>query len=173
MTWQTLGWFGMFFLGGCAFASILFVRALGRAMDVRVKLEDQLVSLREQLIEAQEDASAQYQGKKVALSRLNDALSVNEAFQRSRDEIWDLYRRSSLLAGNAQAWLSRELGKAHTVANRLLADKGKAPLGVPTGLVDLLEEHKNLTSGTEPPSGVAPSTSSKVSAGEGASDVAR
>lgn len=78
-----------------------------------------------------------------ALARkLEASLSANKAFQDSRDQIWEMYRRSSLGAGNAQAWLFRELGNAMAEVNKHRAKNGEAPIQTPPGLEDVLKEFR-------------------------------
>lgn len=66
--------------------------------------------------------------------KLDAALSANENFQASREEAWALYRRSAITAGNAQAWLFRELQNSYGLLNRYRQEKGEAPLQVPADL---------------------------------------
>ncbi len=74
--------------------------------------------------------------------RLEASYSANQAFQNSRDQVWDLYRRSANAAGHAQEWLARELGVALGQLNAYRVQDNKPPAVVPAGLTDLLEEFK-------------------------------
>jgi hypothetical protein len=76
---------------------------------------------------------------RAATLKLEASLSANGAFQTSRDQVWDLYRRSSIAAGNAQAWLFRELGSALQEVNQYRAAAGKPLRTAPPGLEDGLE----------------------------------
>lgn len=77
-----------------------------------------------------------------ATRKLEASLSANQAFQTSRDQIWDMYRRSSIASGHAQAWLSRDLGAAIVQLNAYRKLENKPPVEVDAGLQDLLSEYQ-------------------------------
>lgn len=74
--------------------------------------------------------------------RLEANMSANRAFETSRDQVWDMYRRASLAGGNAQAWLFRELNSTIQQLNAYRAKDNQPPVEPPVGLGDLLEQYR-------------------------------
>lgn len=75
--------------------------------------------------------------------KLEAALSANYNFEKSRDDAWDLYRRSSLAAGNAQSLLFREIQKLQQLVNKYRSKLGEEPLNSPQDLEELVAEFAN------------------------------
>ena len=75
--------------------------------------------------------------------KLEAALSANGAFEKSRDQIWDMYRRSGIAAGNAQSWLFRELNVALAEINKYRKEKGDPPKKAPEGLEEALDDFRS------------------------------
>ena len=71
------------------------------------------------------------------------ALSANMAFQTSRDQVWDMYRKGSLASGAAQAWLFRELNNAIRTINQYRTEKGESPIAAPSGLEEVITDFKD------------------------------
>jgi hypothetical protein len=72
--------------------------------------------------------------------KLEAALSANYNFEKSRNEAWDLYRRSSLAAGNAQSMLFREIQKLVSKVNRYRTKLGEDPIREPEDLETMISE---------------------------------
>jgi hypothetical protein len=84
--------------------------------------------------EAAESSFRSLQAAHQLALKLEAALNANEDFQRSRDEAWSLYRRSSIAAGNAQSWLFRELQNSYFLINKYRQVAGESPIQVPADL---------------------------------------
>lgn len=67
-------------------------------------------------------------------------LEQNEKFEKQRNQIWNMYRRSGVQAGRAQEWLLRELQNHVLLLNKYRAEKGEKPLEVDANLKDLVED---------------------------------
>jgi hypothetical protein len=75
--------------------------------------------------------------------KLSAALEANESFERSREDIWKIYRQSSIGAGNAQAWLFRELQNAYFKINQYRKKDGLAEVPVPADLESAVIAFRN------------------------------
>lgn len=99
-------------------------------------LADSVQALRKNEAHLEEDNEKLLEQLRLMTIKAESAMSSNADFQSSRDQAWDLYRRSSLGAGNAQAWLFRELQKTMGVLNQYRLKSGESPLKVPADLED-------------------------------------
>lgn len=67
-------------------------------------------------------------------------LKKNEDFEKQRNAIWDLYRRSGLQAGNAQILLMRNLQVALRQVNNYRVKLGEPPVELDGSLQQLVQE---------------------------------
>lgn len=74
--------------------------------------------------------------------KLEAALSANGDFEQSRNVAWDLYRRSSIGAGNAQAMLLRKLQESLGLLNKYRRESGESELKVPAEITDIVRDFK-------------------------------
>lgn len=69
-------------------------------------------------------------------------ISKNSAFDAQARKAWEVYKEHGLAAGNAQAWLFRELENAVRMINRYRAKNGEPEITVNPKLVEMLSEIK-------------------------------
>jgi len=104
MAWILAALFGFLWIT-CGF---LWINARGR----RILAEQKLKQTEQTANRANELASA-------AQKRADDQFHVIEDIEKERDDVWKLYRQSSIGAGTAQAWLFEELEKLTQYHNQL------------------------------------------------------
>lgn len=111
-------------------------RKLTEALDTQIsamatrcgELEDQLVQSRAE------------EKKQRGLAELH--LSKNAQFDEQTRRVWQIHRDYGLRAGNAQAWLFRELENAVRMINKYRAKENLNPIEVNPKLVNFLSEIK-------------------------------
>lgn len=74
--------------------------------------------------------------------KLEAALSTNYNFEKSRDEAWDLYRRSAISAGNAQSLLFRKIQELVHLVNKYKRKLGEDAMKTPEDLETMISEFK-------------------------------
>lgn len=121
---------------------LAFLVLLLRERKIRIEVEKQRLEDSEKMQRASEVLSECEKAIVSLTSRLDASVSANLAHQQSRDQAWDLYRRSSLAAGHAQAWLFRELTNTLNALNQYRKKNGEAPVTAPAGLEEVLEDFK-------------------------------
>lgn len=67
-------------------------------------------------------------------------MSKNAEFERQRDQIWDIYRRSGTEAGNAQQMLMRELGVSVKQLNAARQKLGQPPVEISRELQQVVNQ---------------------------------
>jgi len=74
--------------------------------------------------------------------RADQQFKVIEDATRETAATWTLYRKQSIEAGNAQAWLFRELGNLVNAYNRLAKAQGKPPYTIPKRLQGVIDTYR-------------------------------
>lgn len=69
-------------------------------------------------------------------------IRLNETFEQQSKDAWNRYRVAGLAAGNAQAWLLRELNRVVRKLNQLEKEKQLLPTNIDANLAPLIEEFK-------------------------------
>lgn len=91
--------------------------------------------LEDRLAQATEDAK-----KQRGLADLH--ISKNEQFDKQARDAWQRLREYGLRAGNAQAWLFRELENAVRLVNKYKSEKGEKLVEVNPQLVSMIADMK-------------------------------
>ena len=128
----------------CSHLYAMEVRRIAREKDAAVQTAMEIADERDAALQTkrvtEEQSKVIAEELTKATRKLEAALSANYNFEKSRDEAWDLYRRSSLGAGNAQSMLFKEIQKLTHAVNKYRADKGQDPLQVPEDLQQMISD---------------------------------
>ena len=110
--------------------------ALTNELDSQLStMSNQCAELGDQLARAKEEA-IKYKG----LADLH--ISKNAQFEAQARDAWQRLTEYGLRAGNAQAWLFRELENAVRIVNKYKQEKGEKPVEVNPQLVAMLSDIK-------------------------------
>lgn len=115
---------------------LLASQSLTDALDLQLaSMATQCGELQDKLTSALADAE-----KQRGLAKLH--MDSNEMFDKQSQDAWKRLKEYGLRAGNAQAWLFRELENAVRLINKYKSEKGEKLVEVNPQLISMLAEVK-------------------------------
>lgn len=117
---------------------VLWITARGRAI-LAERLAEEQIEVAELAARSESEAIGLAAREKL---RADQQFKVIEDATRETAATWKLYRKQSIEAGNAQAWLFRELWGVTNAYNQLAKAHGKPPYQIPKRLQSVIDTYR-------------------------------